>query len=46
MSSFQEEIKLEFERIKTKLENDKPLSSEDLKIILLTELLQESAHDN
>lgn len=46
MSSFQEEIKSEFERIKTNLDNNKPLSAEDLKIILLTELLKESSHDN
>ena len=46
MNIFQDDINKEFERIKKTLDNGKPLSLEDLKIILLAELNEEDLHEN
>lgn len=45
MNIFQEDIKKEFERINLIIDKNKPLSLEDLKIILLAELSEENFHE-
>ena len=46
MNIFQDEINKEFERIKSTLDDGKPLSLQDLKIILLAELNEEDLHES
>lgn len=45
MNIFQDDIKKEFERIKSIIDLNKPLSLEDFKIILLAELNEEDLHE-
>ena len=46
MNIFQDDINKEFLRIKSTLDSGKPLSLEDLKIILLAELNEEDLHES
>ncbi len=46
MNLFQDDVSKEYERIKKSLENGQPLSSEDLKIILLAQLNEEDLHES
>jgi hypothetical protein len=46
MNIFQDDIKKEFDRIKNLISNGLPLTTEDLKIILLAELNEEDLHES
>lgn len=46
MNIFQDDVKKEYERIKKSLESGQPLSTEDLKIILLAQLNEEDLHES
>lgn len=46
MNAFKEDIIKEFDRIKKSLESNQPLSVEDLKIVLLKELIEEDLHES
>ncbi len=46
MNIFQDDINKEFIRIKNTLEKGKPLTLEDLKILLLAELNEEDLHES
>ena len=46
MNIFQDDITREFVRIKELLASGQPLTSEDLKIIVLAEMMMEDSHES
>jgi hypothetical protein len=46
MNMFKDDMDKEFSRIKTSMENGQPLTYDDLKLILLSELNEEDLHES